>query len=197
MAGNTKDGNGRRGSHWRIAAWAAAGLILLIPLIAMQFTDEVRWNVADFVVAGALLLSVGVPLELTVGKTGNAAYRWAVGVALATAFLLIWVNVAVGILGSEHNDANVLYGGVLVIGFVGALLSRFRPLGMTYAMAATALAQAAVAVGALVAGWGALESGAFEVLVLNGFFVALWAGSAVLFREAAQEQSQKPPHLPT
>ena len=186
MAGHAEDGGGRRGRRWRIAAWAAAALVLLIPSIAMQFTDEVRWSVADFVVAGALLLGVGVPLDLAMRKAGNAAYRWAAGLALVTAFLLIWVNGAVGILGSDDNDANLLYGGVLAIGFVGALLSRFRPRGMTYAMVATALAQAAVAVGALVAGWGALESGAFEIVALNGFFVALWTGSAVLFRGAAR-----------
>jgi len=56
MAGNTENGGGRRGSRWRIAAWAAAALLLLLPLVAMQFTDEVVWDVADFAFAGALLV---------------------------------------------------------------------------------------------------------------------------------------------
>lgn len=30
--------------------------LLLIPLIAMQFTEEVNWNFAYFIVAGALLM---------------------------------------------------------------------------------------------------------------------------------------------
>ncbi|NNF57188.1 MAG: hypothetical protein HKN04_03015 [Rhodothermaceae bacterium] len=188
MADNAANGGGRRWSPWSIAAWAAAALVLLIPLIAMQFTDEVTWSVADFVIAGILLLAVGIPLELVVRKTGNAAYRWAVGLALATAFLLVWLNGAVGILGAENNDANMLYGGVLAIGVVGALVARFRPPGMARALAATALAQAALALGALVAGWGSPESGPFEVVALNGFFVALWTGSAVLFGAAARKQ---------
>src|SRR5687767_8759422 len=83
MAGNTGNGGGRRGSRWRIAGWGAAALILLLPLVAMQFTDEVNWDVADFAFAGALLIGVGVAYELAVRKTGDTEYRAAVGVALA------------------------------------------------------------------------------------------------------------------
>lgn len=186
MAGNTDDGGGRRGSWWRIVYWSAAALVLLVPLVAMQVTDEVSWTVSDFVFAGALLLGAGLAYEAAVRRADHAAHRWAVGLALAAPFLLIWVNGAVGVLGAEDNDANLLYGGVLAIGFVGALLARFRPPGMARAMAATALAQTAVTVGALVAGWAGPENGPFEVVAINGFFVALWAASAVLFRQAAQ-----------
>jgi hypothetical protein len=186
MAGNTENGGGRRGSRWRIAAWAAAALVLLLPLVAMQFTDEVNWDVADFVLAGALLVGVGVPYELAVRKTGDPAYRAAVGVALAAAFLLVWVNGAVGIIGSEDNDANLMYGGVFAVGVVGSIIARFRPRGMARALVATALAQASVAVVALVAGLGSPGSGPLEIVALNGFFVALFVGSALLFRKAAR-----------
>jgi hypothetical protein len=118
----------------------------------MQFTDGVNWDVADFVIAGALLVGVGVPYELAVRKTGDTAYRAAVGVALAAAFLLVWVNGAVGIIGSEDNPANLVYYGVLAVGLIGAFVARFRPGGMARALAVTALAQASVAVVALVAG---------------------------------------------
>jgi hypothetical protein len=186
MAGNTEDGGGRRGSRRRIAAWAAAALLLLLPLVAMQFTDEVVWGVADFAFAGALLVGTGVTFELGARKTGNSAYRAAVGVALAAAFILIWVNGAVGVIGSEDNDANLMYGGVLAIGVIGALVARFKPHGMARALCATALAQALVAVIALIAGLGSPWSGPGEILFLNGFFVALWLTSAWLFRKAAR-----------
>ncbi len=191
MAGNTENGGGRRWSRWRIAAWTVAALILLLPLVAMQFTDEVNWEVADFVIAAALLVGVGVPYELAVRKTGNAAYRAAVGVALAAAFLLVWVNGAVGIIGSEDNDANLMYFGVLAIGVIGAFIARFRPRGMARALFATALAQASVATVALIAGWGSPSSGPLEIVALNGFFVALFVGSALLFREAARGGSER------
>lgn len=187
MTASPNNGPGRRPNVVRIAAWSAAALLLLLPLIAMQVTDEVNWSLGDFIIAGVLLLGVGLPLELAVRTTGTTTYRWAVGLALGAAFLLAWINGAVGILGSETNDANLLYGGVLAIGIIGALVARFRPRGMVLALAATALAQAAVALGALIGGWAGPESGPFEVVALNGFFVALWAVSAVLFQRAAQE----------
>ena len=188
MAGNGENGGGRRGSRLRIAAWAAAALILLLPLFAMQVTDQVAWDVADFAIFGALLVGVGVTYELGARMTGNTAYRSAVGLALTAAFLLIWVNGAVGIIGDEGNDANLMYGGVLAVGIVGAIIARFQPDGLAGALFATALAQALVAVIALVAGLGAPGSGPGEILILNGFFVALFVGSAWLFRRAAREQ---------
>lgn len=188
MAGNPENGGGQRLSRWRIAMWTAAALILLLPLIAMQFTDEVVWTVTDFAIFGALLVGVGVTFELAAKKTGNTAYRSAVGVALAAAFILVWVNGAVGIIGSEDNDANLMYYGVLAVGIIGALIARFQPRGMARALFATALAQALVAVIALIAGMGYPWSGPLEILVLNGFFVALFVGSAWLFRRAAAER---------
>lgn len=191
MAGNTANGGGRRGSRWRIAAWAAVPLILLLPLVAMQFTDEVNWDVADFAIFGALLVGVGFTYELTAKMRGDTAYRAAVGLALAAAFLLVWVNGAVGIIGSENNDANLMYYGVLAVGIIGAFIARFQPRGMARALLATALAQASVAVVALIAGLGVPYSGPLEILALNGFFVALFVGSAMLFREAARRRPEQ------
>jgi hypothetical protein len=57
--------------------------------------------------------------------TDNRAYRAAVGVAIAAAFILVWMNLAVGIIGSEDNPANLMYGGVLAIGIIGAVIARF------------------------------------------------------------------------
>ena len=123
-------------------------------------------------------------------KTHGTAYRAAVGVALAVAFLLAWVNLAVGIIGSEDELANLMYVGVLAVGIVGAVVARFRPRGMARALFATALAQALVAVIALVFGLGSgSPPGVLGILALNGFFVALFLGSALLFRYAAREQT--------
>src|ERR687893_1141155 len=166
MAGNAENGGGRGGRFWRIAPWVIAGLTLLLPLIAMQFTHEVVWDETDFAVMGAMLFGACGAYELAARMTGNRAYRTAVGVALAAAFILVWMNLAVGIIGSEDNPANLMYGGVLAVGIVGALVARFRPLGMARALVATALAQALVAVIALAAGWG-------FTLVLTGIFMAL------------------------
>ena len=163
--------------------------ILLLPLLAMQITDEVVWDLADFAVAGVLLFGAGLTYELLARKGGTITYRAAIGVAVATALLLVWVNLAVGVIGSEDNLANLMYIGVLAVGITGAIIARLRPHGMARALFSTALAQALVAVIALIAGMHlAPQSSVGEILSLNAFFVMLFVGSAGLFRHAAREQ---------
>lgn len=183
MSRDAKDGKVRHGNGWRIAVWGTAGLALLLPWVAMRFTSEVSWGPADFIIFGAMLLAACGTYELATRMTGNSTYRAAVGVAVAAAFLLIWISLAVGIIGTEGNPANLIFAGVLVVGIVGALISRFRPSGMARALVATALAQASVAVIALFTAWGK------EAVMLPMFFVALWFTSAWLFRKAAREQT--------
>ena len=189
MAGSKENGSGRRRSGWRLAVWGTAALILLLPLVAMQFTEKVTWDLADFVVFGAMLAGACGTYELAARMTGNYAYRAAVGVAVATAFILVWMNLAVGIIGSEDNAANLMFGGVLAVGIIGAIIARFQSHGMARALVATAVAQTSVAVIAAIAGLGEPWSGPLELSLLNGFFVALWLTSSWLFQKAAREQT--------
>ena len=76
-------------------------LILLIPLIAMQFTDEVNWTRFDFVVMGVLLLGTGLMCELVMRKVNKIEYRIAICAAILAALLLIWLELAVGIFGTR------------------------------------------------------------------------------------------------
>lgn len=82
---------------WRIAGWGTAAGLLLVPLVAMQFTTEVNWTLGDFV-AGALLIGVpGLAFEAVAHRTRNLAYRVGAALALVTVFLVVWVELAVGI----------------------------------------------------------------------------------------------------
>jgi len=119
----------------------------------------------------------------------KTAYRSAVGVALAATLILVWSMGAVGIIGVEGDRADLMYFGVLAVGLIGAVIARFRPHGMARALLATALAQALVAVIALIAGkHESPVTSVFELLGVNGFFIALFLGSAWLFRRAARKQ---------
>jgi hypothetical protein len=189
MKGTAENGGRRRGLFWRVAPWVIAALILLLPLLAMQFAEEVDWDETDFAVIGAMLFGACGAYELAARMTRNVAYRAAVGVAVVAAFILIWMNLAVGIIGSEDNPANLMYGGVLGVAILGALIVRFQPLGMAHAFAATALAQALVGAIAVTAGLGSTGANwPSAILVLTGFFAALWLASAWLFRKAARER---------
>lgn len=166
----------------------ATAFILLLPLLAMQITDEVNWTLFDFVVMGVLLFGSGLMYELIARKGSSVAYRVAVGVAVAAGLLLIWLNLAVGLIGSEDNPANVLYLGVLAVGFIGAIIARLKPRGMARVLFAMALAQVLVPVIALIIWKPSFTEppGVVGVFFLNAFFVMLFVGSALLFRRAAR-----------
>ena len=74
--------------------------LLLIPLIAMQFTDEVTWTFFDFVVAAVLLLGTGLMCELVMRNVKKIKYRIAICAVILAALLLIWIELAVGIFGT-------------------------------------------------------------------------------------------------
>jgi hypothetical protein len=75
-------------------------ILLLIPFIAMQFTNEVNWSVSDFMVAGVLLLGTGLLCELVMRKVKNIKTRLAICGVILFALLIIWIELAVGIFGS-------------------------------------------------------------------------------------------------
>ncbi len=185
MTEKTERFSGLRTSGWRIAVWGAAALLLALPLVAMQFTKEVNWELADFVVFGTMLAAVCGTYELAARATADYAYRAAVGVALLTAFILVWVNLAVGIIGNENNPANLVYVGVLAVGIVGAIIARFKPYGMARALFATALAQALVGVIVLFSG----AEPRIGLFVGHGFLTALWVGSAWLFLKTGRSKT--------
>ena len=187
------DTKGKRGGlsrhRWRIAGWGVAAVLLLLPAVAMQFTTEVNWSGSDFAVFGGLLLTAGLGLELAVRLSPGLYYRSAAALALAATFLLVWINLAVGIVGPPDHPANLSFAGVLVVGFVGTLVTRCRSAAMARVLVTMALAQGVAAVIALV--WSVRDSGSLhpEVLGLNGIFVVLWIVSALLFREDARTAS--------
>ena len=78
-------------------------ILLFIPLIAMQFTEEVHWTLVDFVVAGALLLGTGLMAELILRRTTKINYRIILFLVLLTLLLLIWAELAVGVFGTPFS----------------------------------------------------------------------------------------------
>ena len=161
-------------------------ILFLLPLIAMRFTDEVDWGLGDFLLFGALLAGVNVAYDFLARRGSGLTYKTAAAVALAAAFLLVWLGLGVGIIGRDGDPANGMYFGVIAAGAIGAVAGRFRPRGMARAMLLAALVQVLVAVIALLAGFGGETAHhPFDILLLTAIFTALWILSARLFRRAA------------
>jgi hypothetical protein len=162
--------------------------VLAVPALAMLLniripdpgsgTDGVNWGPMDFAVMGVLVLGSGLLYEYASTRTGSAAHRVAVGIAVAAGLFLIWANLAVGMIDDEGNPANLMYVFVLFVALVGASIARFEPREASVAMLATAGAHVAVVVIALVAGLG-------PELRADAFFITAWVASALLFRQAA------------
>ena len=76
---------------------SVVALLLLTPLIAMQFTNEVNWDILDFIIAGILLLSTGLACNFIIQKVKNTKFRIAICLAIVGILFLIWAELAVGI----------------------------------------------------------------------------------------------------
>lgn len=165
----------------------AATLILVAVRVALHHGDP---EVMSLSVLPVIVIAAIVAYIRT--RTHPSAYRWAVRVALAAAFVLFWLIGGVGVLGSDdHHPADLLYLGVFAVGIIGAIIARFQPRGMSRALLATALVQVSVPLIALLAGFhrgpvGFGNPGVVGILILNGFFAAMFVGSALLFRSAAR-----------
>lgn len=182
MAANMTMGNDPIWRTVRWLVWAGVATLWLLPLVAMQFTAEVQWTPFDFIAMGAMLCAVGGAFELVVRVARSHAYVVAAGVAVANAFLMTWINLAVGIIGSEDNPANQMFFGVLVVSMIAVAMTRLKALNLARAMEVTAVAQATTAIVTVAIGEG-------YIFVLTGFFVAMWLASAQLFRKAARDES--------
>ena len=81
-----------------IFAWIAlgTGLILLVPLIAMQFTNEVNWDAKDFIVMGFLLL-ITASLFVLVSRRVSRKRQAVIGLMFAATFFYVWAELAVGL----------------------------------------------------------------------------------------------------
>ena len=171
---------GRTGSgRWRAWLYGTAAVLFLGPALAALLSDGPGWDRSDYIVMG-LMVGVGCALvELGAWISPSRAYRWGVGIATLAGFLMTWMNLAVGIIGNEENPLNLMFAGVLLVGAVGALLSRLRAAGLARTLVVMAVAQGLVALVAQLFG--------YFTWPLNAFYATVWLVAAAQFRKAARE----------
>ena len=75
-------------------------VLLCIPLVAMQFTNEVNWTLSDFVIAGGLLLGTGLLIETVARNIKDKKIRIGITVVILIVLVLVWAELAVGIFGT-------------------------------------------------------------------------------------------------
>lgn len=75
-------------------------VVLAVPLIAMQFTDQVQWGPLDFLIMGLLLFGTGLAYELLSTRLPTATQRAIFAVVVLVILLAVWAELAVGIFGT-------------------------------------------------------------------------------------------------
>jgi ABC-type cobalt transport system substrate-binding protein len=83
-----------------VAIIAFVGTLLLIPLVAMQFTSEVNWSGFDFLVAGVLLLGTGLLVEGVLRTVKTKSKRLLLVSLILLLLALVWIELAVGLFGT-------------------------------------------------------------------------------------------------
>lgn len=177
----------RDGRNWRLAAWGGAATFLAIPAVAMLFNDEVRWTLSDFLVAGTILGGLALMFEALI-RRGGTAYRAAAALTLGACLLLVWVNLAVGIVGEGDHPANFLFMAVVLIAGAGAAGAGLAAAGMARTMLLAGIVQALILPVVLTGSAGAQEAPNWPlaVSVLTALLTATWLSAAWLFRQAAR-----------
>lgn len=97
MTGITKTGGERGVPLWRVGLWGVIAALLVLPLVAMQFTGDVDWGPEDFAFAGILLIGAGAVFELAAWKVRDTTGRLVLGAVILGAVALIWADAAVGL----------------------------------------------------------------------------------------------------
>jgi hypothetical protein len=166
------DINQKRPALWRIAMWGALATLLSLPAI-FRFP----WTASDFVIMGIMLGSVGLGIEFLVRRSGSNAFRLGSVAAVLTAFMTVWANLAVGMIGSEDNPYNLFFMAIPVVVFAAAALVRFDARRTAWIMAGAAAVQLALALGGMEVD---LRGARF-----SSFFAVLWLIAAALFWSAA------------
>lgn len=171
------------GGWGRLLTWGTAVGLLLLPAVAMRFTNEVDWSALDFVVMGGMLASVCVGIELAFRCSRRPTYRLASAIALLGGFLMLWITLAVGIIGGEAQAANLLFiAQVLLAGFA-ALVCRLRAAALAWICLVLAVLDLLIATAVPWLGGRPLPP-----IVLCLFFAALWSSAAWLYRRAARAE---------
>ena len=83
-----------------IGILGTVAVLLCIPLVAMQFTNEVNWTFSDFAIAGGLLLGTGLLIETVARNIKDKKIRIGITVAILIVLALVWAELAVGIFGT-------------------------------------------------------------------------------------------------
>ena len=165
-------------SRLRSLLWGGAAFILMTLWAVMRLTGQGDWTAFDYVAASLLLGGVCIGLELAMRLSAAWTYRLAAIMTVVGGFLMVWANLAVGIIGNEGNPQNLIFYAVLLIGLAGALYTKFEPNGLKWTLRTMAAAQLTVFLIAAFLDWSLLP-------VFTVVYFSLWLIAGEMFGKSA------------
>ena len=82
---------------------SVVGLLLLIPMIAMQLRDEVNLSFFDFIIMGVMLSITSLTIGIIIKKINYFKYRNIFITMIVMIFFLIWAELEVGLFGTPFS----------------------------------------------------------------------------------------------
>ncbi len=144
-----------------------------------------NWDALDYMAALALVAGSTGAYWIATRSARSLWHHVAVLIAAGGALLMLWMQLAVGLIGSGAHPINEAMGLVLVVGATGALLSRFRASGLRTTLLVAAGTQ--MVLGAI--GFILLPAEFFsDTFLVTAFFSGLWTASAFLFHLAVLKE---------
>lgn len=161
--------------------------LLLLPLVGNLTVEGWNWKWNDFLAAWVVFtLTTAFFRFLLTRQLGNLAYKLGAACAVLTGFVILWVTMAVQIIG-EDNPGNVLYLFTLLGGLIGGLFVRFRAAGLARVAFAMALALLAIPAVAVVRWPADFSPGYPQVQLLSAGLAAMFVAAGLFFRRAASQ----------
>ena len=160
-------------------------LFLLIPFTASFLSEEMDWSPFDYILVWIMLFLTGSAYSFVTRNSKDAVYRIAVGLAVVSGLMLTWVNLAVGLIGSEDNPINLSYFFILALGILASFMMRFRAVYMTMILVSMAFGMVIVALVALFMNMQSLpHSSVTQIIGVTGFFIMPLLVAAILFYQS-------------
>jgi hypothetical protein len=174
-------------SGWRYAMWAIAAALAGFALYAWEAVTVGEYGL---VVVAIMFALVAVVVERAAATRARWAYGVGIAIAVLTALGQMWMNLAVGIIGSEDNPTNLIFFLIPLAVLTGLPLLR-RPGRLAWLLAAAAVGQVIGAVYGTLAPLGPPEPEMAPlggIIILTAYFAGLWLNAAALFRAASDRR---------
>ena len=185
MTSSVQTSSDWRRSPWRYLMWGAAGALVLVAVLAIEAVRQGEY--ALVIMAG--LFAFGCAIVERGTQTAAAwAYRGGAVLAMLTGLGQVYMNLAVGLIGSEDDPINLMFFAIVLLALLGSLGVRARAGAMVWVMGVAALTQLVAGVVGMVFQIGLTEPRPEGVAFLTVYFAGLWLNAAALFRTAARQE---------